>query len=94
MTSAPAASRRNSSRSVRVLEIERDAALRGVVVPERAGCDRDAARRRGTARRGARLAARRLDLDHVGAEIAEQLAAELALLVGQLQHAQAGQRPG
>ena len=40
----------------------------------------------------ARLAARRLDLDHIGAEIAEQLAAELAGFVRQLQHPQAGQR--
>ena len=40
----------------------------------------------------ARLAARLLYLDDVGAEIAEQLAAELAGLVGELQDAQAGQR--
>jgi len=36
----------------------------------------------------------RLDLDHVGVVIAEQLATELALLVGKLQHAQARERPG
>jgi hypothetical protein len=40
----------------------------------------------------ARLAAGRLDLDDVGSEITEQLAAELAGFVGELQHSQAGQR--
>jgi hypothetical protein len=40
----------------------------------------------------ARLAARRLDLDDVGAEITQQLAAKLTGLVGQLQDAEAGQR--
>ena len=38
------------------------------------------------------LATRRFDLDHVGTEIAEQLAAELALLVGELQNSQPCQR--
>ena len=37
------------------------------------------------------LAARRFDLDDVGAEVAEQLAAELALFVGQFQDRKPGQ---
>src|SRR4029453_155523 len=38
------------------------------------------------------LAARRLNLNDVGAEIAQQLAAEMAGFVGQLQYAQACER--
>ena len=74
------------------LKAQRDAALRGVVVPERQaalGMRHVVDKRPDMA---ARLAARRLDLDHVGPEIAEQFAAELARLVRQLQHPQAGQR--
>jgi len=39
------------------------------------------------------LAAGRFDLDHIGPEIAEQLAAELPGLVGELQDSEARQRP-
>jgi hypothetical protein len=39
-----------------------------------------------------RLATGRLDLDHVGPEIAEKLAAELALLIGEFQNPQPCQR--
>jgi hypothetical protein len=39
------------------------------------------------------LAAGRLDLEDVGAEVAEQLAAELAGFVGELEDTQACQRP-
>jgi hypothetical protein len=35
---------------------------------------------------------RGLDLDHVGAEIAQKLATELALLIGELQNSKADQR--
>src|SRR6202022_76954 len=40
----------------------------------------------------ARLAAGRFDLDHVGPEIGEQFAAELALFIGEFQDPQACQR--
>ena len=38
------------------------------------------------------FSARRFDLDHVGAQVGQQLAAKLALLVADFQHAQAVQR--
>jgi hypothetical protein len=40
------------------------------------------------------LAAGRFDLDHICPEISEQLAAELALFIGELQDPQACQRAG
>ena len=43
-------------------------------------------------RRRERGAARRLDADHVGAQVGEEAAARLALLVGHVDHAQAGER--
>jgi hypothetical protein len=39
------------------------------------------------------LAAGGFDLDHVGAKVAEQLAAELARFIRELQHSQACERP-
>src|SRR5438270_511876 len=73
-------------------EVEGDAALPLVVVPEveralRAGLvliERPDPPRR--------AAARRLDLDHFGAEPGEELAGELAALVGDLEDADAAQR--
>jgi hypothetical protein len=38
------------------------------------------------------LAAGGLNLDHIGPEIAQKLAAELALLIGEFQHSLADQR--
>ena len=77
---------------VRRFQIERDAAFGRVVVPER----QTALRVRDVVEEwpdmAAWLAAGRFDLDHIGAEIAEQLAAELALFIGELQDSQACQR--
>src|SRR5438270_5939754 len=79
---------------VRLVDVERYAALRRIVIPERQAAFR--VRNIVQERPGApaRLAARRLDLNDVGAEIAKQLAAELAGLVGQLQQAETRQRAG
>ena len=41
----------------------------------------------------ARFAARRLDLDHIGAEIAEQLAAELSRFIRKFENPQTRERP-
>src|SRR5439155_12782814 len=79
-------------------EVERYAALRSVVVPERQAplCVRDVVQKRPDP--AARLAAWGLDLDDIRPEITEQLAAELAGFVRQLQNANSGQwtrkRPG
>ena len=65
-----------------VAQIEHDAALAGVaigVVETLAGVER---REEPRAR-----AFGRLDADHVAAEVGEQAAAQLALLVGEVQHA-------
>src|SRR3954452_11925541 len=60
------------------VEVQRDAAFRGVVVPEGQAAlgVGDVVEKRPDMTAG--LAPRRLDLDHIGPEIAEQLAAELA----------------
>ena len=71
----------------RRVEVERDAALVRVADGEREA--RRAVERRQAARAGA---ARRLDADHVGAQVGEEPAARLALLVGHVDHAQACER--
>src|SRR5262245_21599051 len=75
-------------------EVEGHAALGGVVVPERqtAVLVWDIVEKGPHAARG--LAAERLDLDDIGAQITEQLAAELSLLIGQLQNSQSCKRAG
>ncbi len=75
-------------------DIECDAAFGRVVVPERqaaVGVWNIVEKRPELA---ARRTAGRLDLDHVGAEIAEQFAAELTGFVRQFENTQAGQRTG
>mgnify|MGYP003693567423 CR=1 FL=1 len=66
-------------------QIEGNAALGRVVVPERQAAlrVRDVVEERPDVAAG--LAAGRFDLDHIGPEIAEQLAAELALFIRELQ---------
>jgi hypothetical protein len=72
-----------------VFQIQGDAALGRVVVPE----GEAALRVRRVIQKGPnaarRLAAGRFDLDHVGTEVCHELAAELALFVRQLQNPQA-----
>jgi hypothetical protein len=75
------------------LEVERDATLARVVVPEveaTLGVRRILVERPNIP---LSCSLRRLDLDDIGAEVRHQLAAPLALLVGELQHAQVSQRP-
>ena len=72
-------------------EVERHAAFTGVVEPERQtllGVWRAVQKRADPPRR---VSIRRLDLDDVGAQIAQQLSAHRALEVGQVEHPQAGQ---
>ena len=92
MTSAVAARRAEQLAPVRGFQIEGDAAFGRVVVPERQAAlrVRDVVEERPDM--AAALAAGRFDLDHIGAEVAEQLAAELALFVRELQDPQACQR--
>ena len=73
-------------------EVEGDAALAGVVVPEveRAVGVLDVLVERADAPLG--HAARRLHLHHVRAEVGHELAAPLAELVRELEHAHAGER--
>ena len=78
--------------SVCGFQIEGDAAFGRVVVPEG-----QAALRMGDVVEewpdtAAALAAGRFDLDHIGPEVAEKLAAELALFIRELQDSQACQR--
>ena len=77
-----------------LLEIEHDRALAAVVVPEeeRALGTFLVLVERPDAARG--IAAGRLDLDDVGAEPRKRQPAVLRLLVGQLDHADAGERAG
>src|SRR5215472_14782302 len=73
-------------------EVERDAALRRVVVPERQAPLRVRAIVEEGADMAAWLAAWRLDLDDIGTQITQQFTAELACLVGQFQNPNLGQR--
>ena len=89
MTSAVAARRRNSCAPISGFQIEGNAALGRVVVPERQAAVRmrDVVEKRPDM--PAALAAGGFDLDHVGPKVAEQLAAELALFIGEFQDPQA-----
>src|SRR5580692_7859643 len=72
--------------------IEGDAPFGRIVIPERQAAlpVRDVVEEWPDLAAG--FAAGRFDLDHIGSEIAEQLAAELAGLVRQFQHSQPCQR--
>ena len=74
------------------LEVEGHPAFGRIVVPEgqTAVGVRDVVEEWPNATGG--LATWRLDLDHVGPEIAEKLAAELTFLIGEFQNSQASQR--
>src|SRR5262249_13142538 len=74
------------------LEIERDAAFGGVVIPEgeRAFRVRNVVEKRPDTAAG--LAPGRGDLDNIGTEIAEELAAKLALFICELENSQASER--
>src|SRR4029453_2607416 len=77
----------------RGLQVERDRALAAVVLPEEQralGILAILVERPDAARRAA---TRRLHLDDVGAQAREREPAVLGLLVGQLDHADAGERP-
>ncbi len=93
MTSDVAARRRKSWRPSAVFQIEGNAAFGRIVVPERKTALRvgDVVEEWPDAAAG--LAAGGFDLDHIGPEIAEELAAELALFIRQLKDPQASQRP-
>src|SRR5262245_41201480 len=73
-------------------EVEGHTALGGVVVPERQTpvLVWDIVEKGPHAARG--LTAQRLDLDDVGAQIGEELAAKLSLLIGELQNSQSCKR--
>ena len=92
MTSAVAAKRAKMPAPVGGFQIEGDAALGRVVVPE----GQAALRVRDVVEEwpdmAAALAAGGFDLDHIGPEVAEQLAAELAGFIRELQDSQACQR--
>src|SRR5690349_16822295 len=73
-------------------EVEGHTALGGIVIPERQApvLVWDIVEKGPHAARS--LAARRLDLDDIGTQIAEQLDAELSLLIGKLQNSQSRER--
>ena len=78
--------------AVGVVQVERDAALVRVAIQER---QRAVGRRCVAGERGpqaTRIAGRRLDLEHVGAEVGQHAAGERAAQVGQLDDAHVGQR--
>ena len=69
----------------RGLQIEGNAAFGRVVVPERQAAVRVGSVVEEWANAAVALAAGRFDLDHISAEVAEQLAAELAGFIRELQ---------
>ena len=71
-------------------QIERDAAFGSIVIPEGQAAlgVGDVVEKRPDLAAG--LAAGRLDLDHIGAEIAEELPAELTLFVCQFEDPETG----
>ena len=78
--------------AVGVVQVERDATLVRIPIQER---QRPVGRRCVAGERGtqaSRIAGWRLDLEHVGAEVGQHPAGERAADVGQLHHANVGQR--
>ena len=79
---------------VRLVEVQLDGALVRVVRAElpTAQVVRRSSLGAQRQRRPGRGAAGRLDLDHIGTELAQQPGAELAAVIGQVEHRHAGER--
>src|SRR5262249_54836904 len=88
------AQREKAMPALGIVEVDRGATLVGVAEEKGQGAIGSGPVVHEGRTEAARFAAGRLDLDHVGAEIGEEAARKRTAQIGELDHANVGERPG